>query len=118
MRGKCVNIIKLSERKGQQKISQKRLDKERNKWYTNKVARRKSSAATVSWKLNNKRNETLGNTLSISKYEEVKQKTEKDLHAQRIERWAKVLESHEKVALGYNLIKSLILAQDERWRHA
>ena len=55
--------------------------------------------------------------MSISKYEEVKQKTEKDLHAQRIK---DELKRDHKIRkdLGYNLIKSLILAQDERWRHA
>ena len=78
-------------------------------WYNNEVG----STGTASWKLNNAKKKVT--TLEISKTES--QEKTKKLRSNN----ASVIEQDFKEPEGFwytTYIKSLILAQDERWRHA
>ena len=76
----------------------------------------KTVSAQAAWKLNN--NEAKEETLEILWVErrrsKVKYETKKHTVSEEAEKDSKM----PRGILIYNLIKSLILAQDERWRHA
>ncbi len=94
------------------KTFQKVLDKIEKLWYNIKAVWERRR--TASWKLNNAKVTTL-KIPWIEEWEEKSEKTKKSVIASNRNEQDFSLCKRKMI---YNLIKSLILAQDERWRHA
>ena len=75
----------------------------------------KTDNEKASWKLNNQEYENPWKYFE-KKYWSRQAEVEKICNVQWNE--TEILITLKKRVLGYNFIKSLILAQDERWRHA
>ena len=92
------------------------LDKSSKVWYNIKVAARKCDqqkviSSTVSWKLNN--------ALQVQKTLEIQESVREDDKKHKTSQWVTDrIDINRFICVYTTLLKSLILAQDERWRHA
>ena len=92
------------------------LDKSSKVWYNVKVAARKwgnekAISSTVSWKLNN--------ALQVQKTLEIQESVREDDKKHKTSQWVTDrIDINRFICVYTTLLKSLILAQDERWRHA
>ena len=92
------------------------LDKSSKVWYNIKVAARKCGqqkviSSTVSWKLNN--------ALQVQKTLEIQESVREDDKKHKTSQWVTDrIDINRFICVYTTLLKSLILAQDERWRHA
>ena len=92
------------------------LDKSSKVWYNIKVAARKwgnekAISSTVSWKLNN--------ALQVQKTLEIQESVREDDKKHKTSQWVTDrIDINRFICVYTTLLKSLILAQDERWRHA
>ena len=85
-------------------------------WYNKEVAARKWGnekviSSTVSWKLNN--------ALQVQKTLEIQESVREDDKKHKTSQWVTDrIDINRFICVYTTLLKSLILAQDERWRHA
>ena len=92
------------------------LDKSSKVWYNIKVAARKWGnekviSSTVSWKLNN--------ALQVQKTLEIQESVREDDKKHKTSQWVTDrIDINRFICVYTTLLKSLILAQDERWRRA